>query len=91
MGLQLDSEARRYLTSNGFGHDGAGGQVAFAEPSLGLGFAYVTNLMEGLGDMRGTSVIDALRTSLAATKAAEGSAAAPNELERYAATLPNRV
>jgi CubicO group peptidase (beta-lactamase class C family) len=62
MGFQLDSEARRYLTGNGFGHDGAGGQVAFAEPGLGLGFAYLTNLMEGQGDMRATSIVDALRS-----------------------------
>jgi CubicO group peptidase (beta-lactamase class C family) len=61
MGFQLDSETRRYLTPNGFGHDGAGGQVAFAEPKLGLGFAYLTNRMEGAGDLRATAIIDALR------------------------------
>ena len=60
MGFQLDSEARRYLTPRGFGHDGAGGQVAFAEPGLGLGFAFTTNLMEAV-DPRGTAVVDALR------------------------------
>jgi CubicO group peptidase (beta-lactamase class C family) len=65
MGFQLDSEARRYLTSSGFGHDGAGGQVAFAEPSLGLGFAFLTNRMEGQGDMRATSIVDVLRQTLA--------------------------
>jgi CubicO group peptidase (beta-lactamase class C family) len=63
MGFQLDSETRRYVTPEGFGHDGAGGQVGFAEPSLGLGFGYTTNRMEGAGDARATSVIDALRSS----------------------------
>jgi CubicO group peptidase (beta-lactamase class C family) len=63
MGFQLDSEARRYLTPESFGHDGAGGQVGFADPSIGLGFAYTTNRMEGAGDVRATSIIDALRSS----------------------------
>ena len=65
MGFQLDSPARRYLTARGFGHDGAGGQVAFAEPELRLGFAFVTSLMEGNGDNRATSIIDALRSVVA--------------------------
>lgn len=77
MGVQLNSEARRFLTADGFGHDGAGGQVAFAEPGLGLGFAYVTNRMEGAGDVRATSIVDALRAAppvaeLAASRAAVG-------------------
>jgi CubicO group peptidase (beta-lactamase class C family) len=76
MGFQLDSETRRYLTSQSFGHDGAGGQVGFAEPSLGLGFAYTTNRMEGAGDMRATSIIDALRSSPALATAAATYAAA---------------
>jgi CubicO group peptidase (beta-lactamase class C family) len=65
MGFQLDSPARRYLTARGFGHDGAGGQVAFAEPDLKLGFAFITNLMEGIGDNRATSIVDALRAIVA--------------------------
>jgi len=64
MGFQLDSETRRYLTPTGFGHDGAGGQVGFAEPGLGIGFGFVTNLMEGSGDPRATAIIDALRDCL---------------------------
>ena len=67
MGFQLDSPARRYLTARGFGHDGAGGQVAFAEPGLRLGFAFVTSLMEGIGDNRATSIVDALRGVVAPT------------------------
>jgi len=65
MGFQLDSEARRYLTSSGFGHDGAGGQVAFADPKARVGFAFLTNQMEGIDDHRATRIVDALRTSLA--------------------------
>jgi CubicO group peptidase (beta-lactamase class C family) len=63
MGFQLDSEARKYLTLKGFGHDGAGGQVAFAEPDLNVGFAFTTNLMEA-SDPRATAVVDALRELL---------------------------
>lgn len=63
-GLQLDSEARRYLTPTAFGHDGAGGQVAFADPVTRTGFAYLTNRMESGDDRRATSVIDALRRVL---------------------------
>ncbi|MHA7238718.1 serine hydrolase domain-containing protein [Arthrobacter sp. TMS1-12-1] len=60
-GFQLDSEARRYVSSRGFGHDGAGGQVAFAEPELGLSMAFITNWMEAGDDERATNIIDALR------------------------------
>lgn len=65
MGFQLDSETRRYLTPQGFGHDGAGGQVAFAEPDLKVGFAFTTNLMEAR-DARGTAIVDALRQTMGA-------------------------
>lgn len=64
MGFQLDSEARRYLTPSSFGHDGAGGQVAFADPETGVGFAFVTNQMEAIDDHRATRLIDAVRVAL---------------------------
>lgn len=60
MGFQLDGEARRYLSPKGFGHDGAGGQVAFADPEHKVGFAFLTNQMEAIEDFRGTQLIDAL-------------------------------
>lgn len=63
MGFQLDSAARRYLTAASFGHDGAGGQVAFADPVHDVGFAFVTNVLEAV-DPRATSIIDALRDCL---------------------------
>jgi CubicO group peptidase (beta-lactamase class C family) len=61
MGFQLDSAARRFLTETSFGHDGAGGQVAFADPRHEVGFAFVTNWMEGAGDPRGTAIVNTLR------------------------------
>jgi CubicO group peptidase (beta-lactamase class C family) len=64
MGFQLDSEARRYLTDRSFGHDGAGGQSAFADPVHGVGFAFITNWMEAGADRRATGIIDALRSVL---------------------------
>lgn len=66
LGFQLDSENRRYLTPSGFGHDGAGGQSAFADPELGVGFAFLTSEMEARDDHRATRIVDAVRAVLAA-------------------------
>ncbi len=63
MGFQLDSAARRYLGSGSLGHDGAGGQVAFADVEHRVGFAFLTNRMEA-DDDRGTRIVDALREAL---------------------------
>lgn len=60
-GFQLDSPARRYTGPKSFGHDGAGGQVGFADPERQIGFGFVTNWMMGPEDQRATAVIDALR------------------------------
>lgn len=67
MGFQLDSEARRFLTAESFGHDGAGGQVAFADPKHRVGFAFITNWMQARGDARGTHLVDTLRSLLEAS------------------------
>ena len=64
MGFQLDSDARGLLTSASFGHDGAGGQVAFADPEHEIGFAFLTNRMEAGDDRRATRIVDALREVL---------------------------
>ncbi|WP_193337239.1 serine hydrolase domain-containing protein [Devosia beringensis] len=63
-GFQLDSEARRYLSDGCFGHDGAGGQVGFADPVRRVGFGYVANWMMGPEDLRATRILDALRPLL---------------------------
>lgn len=66
MGFQLDSAARGYLTKSSFGHDGAGGQCAFADPEYKIGFAFVTSEMRGgeVEDDRATKLIGDLRTIL---------------------------
>ncbi len=66
MGFQLDSPARGYLTSNSFGHDGAGGQCAFADQEYKVGFAFISSEMRGgdLEDDRATSLIGELRLIL---------------------------
>jgi CubicO group peptidase (beta-lactamase class C family) len=42
-GFMIPSDWDPYLSASSFGHDGAGGQVAFADIDAKLGFAYVTN------------------------------------------------
>lgn len=66
MGFQLDSQARRYLTRSSFGHDGAGGQCAFGDPELKVGFAFVTTEMGGgvIEDDRATRLIQQLKIAL---------------------------
>jgi CubicO group peptidase (beta-lactamase class C family) len=61
-GVMIPSDWEPFLSPTSFGHDGAGGQVAFADPDAKLGFAYITNQM---GDWsRGISVIEALACAL---------------------------
>lgn len=49
-----------------FGHDGAGGSVAFADPDAGLGFAYVPNQLrfDMAGDPRSHGLLTALYRAL---------------------------
>jgi CubicO group peptidase (beta-lactamase class C family) len=63
-GFEIPSPAREYLSASSFGHDGSGGQIGFADPAFKVGFAYVTNYLEGAGDERANSVIRALRRAL---------------------------
>jgi CubicO group peptidase (beta-lactamase class C family) len=61
-GVMVPSDWQRYLSPISFGHDGAGGQVAFADVDAKVGFAYLTNRMEE-GE-RGRSIVRAISRAL---------------------------
>jgi CubicO group peptidase (beta-lactamase class C family) len=61
-GVMIPSDWQQYLSDASLGHDGAGGQVAFADSDARLGFAYLTNQM-GTGE-RGASIVRALSRAL---------------------------
>jgi CubicO group peptidase (beta-lactamase class C family) len=56
--------ARPLLGDRSFGHDGAGGQLAFADDEYGVGFAYLSNQMGGLVDARATELTAAVKECL---------------------------
>ncbi|MGO4455073.1 serine hydrolase domain-containing protein [Arthrobacter sp. RAF14] len=64
-GFQLPGTDQDLLSPSGFGHYGAGGQLAFADPTHGVGFGYLSNWMEPDAG-RATAVVRALREDLAA-------------------------
>ena len=66
MGFMLPSERRQFLSPTSFGHDGAGGQVGFADPEKRVGFGYVSNALQVADDTRAPSIIDALRDVMSA-------------------------
>lgn len=60
-GFQLSSPpGQPMLGPASFGHAGAGGQLAFADASREVGFAYVSNQMGGYGDARARELTLAL-------------------------------
>jgi CubicO group peptidase (beta-lactamase class C family) len=64
-GFMLDSPPfRQMLGPRSFGHDGAGGLMAFGDDEHRVGFGYVTNQMGGPGDDRVQRLVAAVRQSL---------------------------
>ena len=66
LGFMLHSEFAPFLGPGSFGHPGAGGSVAFADPESRVGFAYVANQMGPhlASDPRAQALIDAVRLSI---------------------------
>jgi CubicO group peptidase (beta-lactamase class C family) len=67
-GFWLHGDSQPMMQDGSFGHPGAGGSLAFANPELGVGFAYVMNQMgHGVsGDPRNVALGDALLRCIAA-------------------------
>ncbi|MGP9537221.1 serine hydrolase domain-containing protein [Brachybacterium sp. AOP43-C2-M15] len=65
-GFMLDSPARPMAGPGGFGHDGMGGQLAFADPAHHVSFAYHTaRPSEDPQDGRAEALCTALRDAIA--------------------------
>ena len=65
-GFFLPSPFSPLLGPRSFGHSGAGGSLAFADPDAGIGFAYVMNQMQQnlAADPRPAALIDAVKACL---------------------------
>lgn len=63
-GFMVHSRRRGMAGPGSFGHDGAGGQLAFARPDLHLGFGYQTVQAGGDDDVRAEVLSEALRACL---------------------------
>jgi CubicO group peptidase (beta-lactamase class C family) len=64
-GFMLNSPpARPMLGDRSFGHDGAGGHLAFGDDDYQVGFGYVVNQMGGAADERANRLTDAVRACL---------------------------
>jgi CubicO group peptidase (beta-lactamase class C family) len=63
-GFALASPDSPLLGPRSFGHGGAGGELAFADDTHDIGFAYVNNQMGGIPDERAARLVEALRGCL---------------------------
>jgi CubicO group peptidase (beta-lactamase class C family) len=65
-GFMLRSPIAPMLAESSFGHDGAGGQLAFADSLARVGFAYLTKRLRNHDDDRAERLVGALRTVVGA-------------------------
>ncbi|MFH9576311.1 serine hydrolase domain-containing protein [Streptomyces sp. NPDC017454] len=65
-GYMLPTETNPMIGPHSFGHTGRGGSLGFADPEHGIAFGYaMNNIIGGPNDLRATSLVDAVRKSLA--------------------------
>jgi CubicO group peptidase (beta-lactamase class C family) len=66
LGFMTSGPFSSLLGPGSFGHAGAGGSLAFADPESGIGFGYVMNQMEPIlaGDPRVDALLAAVRSCL---------------------------
>ncbi|OZC59795.1 hypothetical protein CH267_06830 [Rhodococcus sp. 06-621-2] len=57
LGFQVSSPVRPMPSTSSFGHDGAGGALAFADHTHGVAFAYTPNQMGGFPDTRANTLV----------------------------------
>jgi len=69
LGYMLSSPFSPYGGARGFGHSGAGGSMAFADPDAGVAFGYVMNRMLAnlAGDPRTTGLVRAVYDTIGVT------------------------
>jgi CubicO group peptidase (beta-lactamase class C family) len=69
LGFMRSSVFSPYGTPSGFGHSGAGGSMAFADPEAGVAFGYVMNRMLAnlAGDPRTTGLVKAVYDAIGVT------------------------
>jgi CubicO group peptidase (beta-lactamase class C family) len=65
-GYWLHDTSTPMIQDGSFGHPGAGGSLAYANPELGIGYGYVMNRMGNVltGDPRTIALNDAVLASL---------------------------
>lgn len=74
LGFMLGTSFGAANARSAFGHAGAGGSLAFADPSTGLGFGYVMNDLrfDAKGDPRSEELVKAVYRSLGGTSRPAG-------------------
>ena len=74
LGFMKPGPVWRFGSSSSFGSPGAGGSLGFADPAVGVGYAYVTSQMGTrlTGDARDVALRDALYLSITASSGTAG-------------------